>query len=85
MDIRKTAVTKPIITTKDGKKGKQAVQQTNSKQNNEGGQKILPQPKIKKINDKMFCITIDNLLKIFYKRIRSKSATDKNTFEIMNY
>lgn len=33
----------------------------------------------------MFCITIDNLLKVFYKRIRTKSASDKDTFEKLNY
>ncbi len=33
----------------------------------------------------MFCITIDNLLKVFYNRIRQKTANDKNTFDFLNY
>lgn len=31
----------------------------------------------------MFCISIDNLLKVFYNRLRAK--TDKKRFDFLNY
>lgn len=33
----------------------------------------------------MFCITIDNLIKVFYMRTRSKTSNDKNSFQFLNY
>lgn len=33
----------------------------------------------------MFCIIIDNLLKVFYNRIRPKTSNDKNSFDYLNY
>ena len=33
----------------------------------------------------MFCITIDNLLKVFHFRMTPKTQTDKNTFNLIDY
>ena len=33
----------------------------------------------------MFCITIDNLIKVFYSRMRPKTQNDKNSFDFINW